>query len=417
MSSRIKQGVMRISTTLHASVARILLWLKTRFVGFLARVKARAKMPSRKTLILAGNVLAVSVASLAVFFLVHLPHGPEHWSADLRTAWLSDRRDTKHPRMVLIELSEETLVNYPYTEPVDRKLLADLVLAIDEANAKAIGIDLVFDRATEPSKDGELIQRIRCARAQVILGALDKRTPLTANERKFQADFLDRARRPYGHLYFGGHHVPFLISEDVVREFAASPQDNASGKSFAEMLAGVDGPHQRPKSSYISWLLPPKERDTFLTLPAEYVLGQHRSQDSTPLSELLRDKIVLIGGNFSDRDQHLTPLSVKSGQRYTGTFIHAQIVAQLLDNRSIRVIGKPVELVILCAVAALGFLIGRRHLSVRSHLLIDMLGVTIFISLSIIIFAYGAVIFPFVNVMLAWVSGLAGGHHAHESNH
>jgi CHASE2 domain-containing sensor protein len=110
-------------------------------------------------------------------------------------------------------------------------------------------------------------------------------------------------------------------------------------------------------------------------------------------------------------------LSVKSGQRYTGTFIHAQIVAQLLDNRSIRVIGKPVELVILCAVAALGFLIGRRHLSVRSHLLIDMLGVTIFISLSIIIFAYGAVIFPFVNVMLAWVSGLAGGHHAHESNH
>lgn len=44
------------------------------------------------------------------------------------------------------------------------------------------------------------------------------------------------------------------------------------------------------------------------------------------------DRIVIIGLNMLDSDQHPTPLSVVSGSAMSGAEIHAQIVAQRLDG-------------------------------------------------------------------------------------
>ena len=70
---------------------------------------------------------------------------------------------------------------------------------------------------------------------------------------------------------------------------------------------------------------------------------------------------MLIGGNFSDRDQHLIPLSVSDGRRYPGLFIHAQILAQIIDGRSLSTLSVPIQGVIFLLATAIGFWVGRRQ--------------------------------------------------------
>src|SRR5215467_4042935 len=84
----------------------------------------------------------------------------EHQLADWRTALMSDRGRTQHPRLAIVLIDDKTLSREPYTLPIDRRILARLVRALDELGAKAIGLDFLFYRPTEPDKDAELASAI-----------------------------------------------------------------------------------------------------------------------------------------------------------------------------------------------------------------------------------------------------------------
>src|ERR1043166_8010748 len=84
------------------------------------------------------RILVGTLGFLLAFFLVHLPHGPEHWSADLRTALLADRLQSQHPRIAIVEVTEQTLKQSDYLAPVDRGVLAAIVRALDDAEVKVV---------------------------------------------------------------------------------------------------------------------------------------------------------------------------------------------------------------------------------------------------------------------------------------
>src|SRR5208282_2248828 len=62
----------------------------------------------------------------------------------------------------------------------------------------------------------------------------------------------------------------------------------------------------------------------------------------------------------SDRDLHMTPLTVASLAPVHGVEIHAQILAQLRDGRSIRQMPWWAEFLAAAAVAGLGIIAARR---------------------------------------------------------
>jgi adenylate cyclase len=357
-------------------------------------------------------MLAGAIGFVLVFFLIHLPHGPEHWSADLRTALLSERLGSQNKKITLVEVTNKTLKRYPYITPIDRKLLADLIRTIDAAQPEAIGLDFIFDRASDTDKDDYLRKTITGVRTRIVLGALDDES-LTDSEREFQSDFLTNCL--VGHLYLGEQHAnPLIISEHVIR-LIAEQSNTPQGKrpSFAEILAGLDGPHDAvDKSRQIAWLLPPKDHtETFLTLPAELVLDHDRI--GLPMDQLFHNRFVLIGGNFPDRDQHLTPLSVWSEARFSGLFIHAQILAQLLRDKHVYGIHHwYLYWPCLAIIAILGFWIGRRDRSGHFELIIELVSVVALIVISIIAFRYGNFIIPFVGAFLALMAGISGGHYS-----
>jgi CHASE2 domain-containing sensor protein len=348
------------------------------------------------------SALAAVAGTLIASFLIHLPHGPEHWSADLRTAWLSDQLPSQHPDIAIVEVTENTLASEPYLSPMDRRILADLIATLDTAEVKAIGVDFLFDRQTEASKDEELIARIRDARTPIIVGGLDERTTLMPAQRAYLDDVLKRMNRPIGHLYFDEHRSPLIISDHVVRLLPQKSTSETLAKSFTEKLAETVGRYHAPKSQYIAWLLPPKDgSETFTTLSAERVLGGGISDTK----DLLRGKIVLIGGNFTDRDRYLTPLSVHDEKRFTGVFIHAQMLAQLIDPHWVRSLDRWLEWTAGILACLLGALVGYRYGAARHHLMIEILSATVLILVTVLVFSVARLILPFFMLLLAWVVG------------
>lgn len=351
-------------------------------------------------------IAGIAAGFLVLTVLLELPHGPEHWSADLRTAYLSPRPATQDSRIALVYVNDKTLERLAYVSPVDRKLLADLVQAIDAAEPQSIGLDFLFDRPTELSKDSALLNALQSARSPIVLGAVEE--PIGEASRRYQDEFLTRTRRPVGHLYFDAHHSSLTVSDHVVR-YMAERHHGKYPKGFAEILAEKAGAHIPHDSHYISWLLAPRDgSDTFLTLSAEQVLGGEGPP--LPLAELLKGKIVLVGSNAFDRDRHVTPLSLASGTRYPGLFIHAQILAQHLDGRSLRTLTWQQQLLLLLLAAGFGFWIGR--LPRQIHLLTELVSVIALIAIGIASFWLASMIFPYTGVLLAWLAGFTAGHHS-----
>ena len=173
----------------------------------------------------------------------------------------------------------------------------------------------------------------------------------------------------------------------------------------------ADGHEAKPATPYISWLLPPRNgSETFLTLPAEQVL--ERAGATLPLSDLVRDRIVIVGGDFPDRDQHLTPLSAFTSERTSGLFIHAQVLAQLLDGRSIHPLSWPLQLLIVTLAACGGIWFGRRDRFGHRHLWIRSAGVIVLIAISALAFAIFGVIFSITLTLLFLLSGTTFGYYS-----
>ena len=379
----------------------------------LARVRNRltktVHSPSDRKAVL--FVVAIAGGFLLLTWLLHLPHGPEHWSADYRTARWSKHPDTQHKRIALIYVTEKTLESYPYLSPTDRQLLANLVKAVDATGPAAIGFDFIVDRPTEAAKDAALIAALRDAKAAVVVGAINEDAHAPGGGHSFQSDYLAKVNRSVGHLHFEGTHPSkVVIRDDVVRLMAKPTASRSYPASFAEQLAQKVGSYPKPKSEYISWLLTPTDNtETFLTLSAEQVLGKSGGP-ALPIKDMLNNRVVLIGGNFSDRDQHLIPLSVTEGRPYPGLFIHAQILAQIIDNRSLSTLSIPVQGIIYLLATAIGFWVGRRQTKI--HLLTELVSVMALVAIGILAFIYASLIFPYTGVLLTWLAGVSAGYYS-----
>ena len=244
------------------------------------------------------------------FLIIDLPHGPEHWSSDFQIAWFSKAPATQDDRIIIVEIGEDELNDAPSISPIDRTLLADLVKKISKLNPKAIGLDFVFERRTDDNRDRALIEAARQSSAPIVVGRLDSRTRLTSSQQKFQDWFVKESGTRPSHVYFEGHVSPLVLHDSVVREVGIASTDAPPVKSFAEVLSAASGGPDRMLSRRISWLLKPVDPrglETFYKIKASSVLNVSESV----LREAFENRIVLVGENLFDRDQHLTPLSLR----------------------------------------------------------------------------------------------------------
>ena len=259
------------------------------------------------------------------------------FSHDIQVALLAERPDKPHPEIALVLITDETLAALPYITPVDRGLVARLVKSLDDLGARSIGLDILFDQATEPAKDEALLTRFGLTRANLVLGGADERTPLSARRRNWQDDFLKRAGKPIGFFNLR-YDVREAALTHVIRSRAAPAEGSVFKMSFAEALARSAGIQSFPDSRRISWMRSPPDSETFLVVDADAILAAAKDPGgvlSMALENQIHGRIILVGVDLLDRDRHPTPLSVVERSDMLGVAIHAQILAGLLDGRTL----------------------------------------------------------------------------------
>lgn len=331
----------------------------------------------------------------------------EHWTTDWRTALLSDRAPTQHPRLAVVLIDDDTMHGYPYRSPIDRGLLARLIEILDSAGARVIGLDFLFDQPTEPDKDRQLIAAIRKAGPRIVIGNVDERVPLRVERRDFMHAFEREAGAEAGYL-----NLRYEIDNVIRGEAQSAPGSRTAARprdSFAVTIARKGGATAAAPAPRIAWLGPPADRsDPFLVLPAAQLVAPADETERKLAGILLaglKDRIVLVGGDLSDQtDRHPTPLSKLGGGPMPGVMIHAHAVAQLLDGRRLRLIDPLWEIGLVFAMSLAGFLLGWRFRS--TGWITSTLPVVLLAAVDAIFFAGFRTIVPFAEPALAWITAV-----------
>ena len=330
----------------------------------------------------------------------------EHWTGDIRTALFSHRPKRQHDQIALITIDDMTMQPYPYRSPIDRQLLANLVTGLDKAGARAIGLDFLFLKPTEKVKDDKLVAAIRQARTRIVVAVGDARVGLQPAQTKYQSEFLQASNA------IGGY-ANLLTGGDRVVRYVARPEDPEFQKSFAVALAKPNAAPPPNGPRRIAWILSPHNgNERFFSIPAHLLVTAEGK--ATPVAAALlariKDKVVIIGGDFPDIDRHQVPMVTWRGEddEIAGMLIHAQVAAQLLDERSIEHLERNVLLALFAVLALLGLWFGVRHGFVAVSLYATTASVLV-VAADIVLFQFMDRIIPFGACFAALILGVIGG--------
>lgn len=344
--------------------------------------------------VIAGLIFAPAFAPWVLRF--------EHWTADWRTAYLSGRAQAPNPMIAVVIINDETLKDLP-SSPIDRGLLAKLVTAIKDAGARKIGLDILFLKKTEDAKDLALVEILKSS--PVVLGALDERGELQSFQRQYQTNFLRSTGKPVGYLNL-------RIERDAVVRYAAQPSIGSTyPKSFARVLAEPEATNTIDKGDPISWTLDPANGGkAILSLTAQDIL-----EKPDLASANLKGRIVIVGGDFQNRDRHRVPLSVRDGEEMTGVMIHAHILAGILDPRiAVQELGPDITRWFLFGVGLLGVLLGWLLWQSNAVGFVRWtLATAILIALDAITFMTFHLLLPFTLALIVWFASVTAGRALH----
>ncbi|MCR2746858.1 adenylate/guanylate cyclase domain-containing protein [Limnobacter parvus] len=264
----------------------------------------------------------------------------ENWLLDVRVAALAPMR-SKASDIVIVGITEDTLANLTYRQPVDRGLLADVLERVDNAGALVIGLDVLLDQATEPEKD----QRLK----EVIL-QLD--TPLFAAYATLQ-DNLTESQQAYLNAFVPeGKRALVNLRRDSI--------DGVVRSVLAQNSTGLSGLANALANSSRSIEILSLQRDATGSLAAFPIYPAHNVA-SLP-DEWFAGKKVLIGASLPMQDRYPTSfqalLGLKEGTR-PGVEIHAHAMSNLMNNTDYRRLEFAGHLPALFVLAMLALLVGR----------------------------------------------------------
>ncbi len=263
-------------------------------------------------------------------------------------------------RISIIAIDEPTLARLPYRSPIDRGFLAELVTLVGASGAKAIGLDILFDQPTEPEKDARLADAIHAFPGPVVLAWADARGGMSEAQSAWLAQFGQASGGMFG-------YVNLTVDPDgIVRRHSIRLPD-AAPSSFVAALAGRTAPTGADDAWLVAWRLGGADGSpAFQTTPGLVI--PLMAANPAVLSGWFKDRIVLIGAVLPQQDRHRTPLSaVQSDAEIPGIVVHAQLLAQLLDDRLAPEPPAQLGLALTLALALLAATIGvqRRHVALK----------------------------------------------------
>ncbi|OBV10018.1 adenylate/guanylate cyclase domain-containing protein [Erythrobacter dokdonensis] len=249
---------------------------------------------------------------------------------DLRAYYAADLVE-QDSRIVLVVYTDQTLINARKRSPLDRGMLARTLRNLDGMGAKAIGIDILFDQPQD--EDDDLVAALREMETPVAVAYANLATnkdDIVYEQQQyleaFQARLADSNARPASIRLdntFGATRVWPEIVPDLPPLLGRAMLDDAgeADAAFDRYEGAID--YRRPK---------------FVDAPLFAALQIDLFADADPevlpfLAEQIAGKYILIGGDIVDYDRVETTFTSINGEVPAGIAVHAEIIAQMLDNR------------------------------------------------------------------------------------
>jgi class 3 adenylate cyclase/CHASE2 domain-containing sensor protein len=318
----------------------------------------------RENIWLSGAFISLlsSGFTLAVIENLSLATLAENHLTDVRVVMLSlPRPQSRNIAIVLV--TDETLADYPYRSPLDRLLIANLLDELEQRSVAAIGINVLFDRPTEPDKDRILYDRLRKLEVPVILSKVSTTSGFSAEQVTFSNYFLKNI--PTGLSLIYRDPVDHTIRGSLMKLIQGRKIHLGFSATIADAL-GFDLPEE--ERLFIDYRPGPD-----IETPPFPIYAAH---DVPRLpSGALENRIVLIGSDLGDSTRLRTPLSVlESGfsRDLPGVVIEAHILSQLIENRRMKVPTAQENMIFVLLMAILGCAVSLLRVKLLFKLLISL---------------------------------------------
>ena len=286
----------------------------------------------------------------------------ENYFSDLRVALLSTPRPQSE-RIAVILLNEDSLEEVAYRSPIDRTLLTQLINELERRSVAAIGLNVRFDRATEPAKDQLLFDRLRNLDIPIVISMVSDQTGYSDKQIEYSRSYLKDLHTGLSLIYRD------TIDHTVRASLLKLVQGNQTSLGFAATLAEIVGIELPQKDQvYIDYRLGPDAwTPPFPIYSAKDVINLPPST--------LENRIVLIGPDLGHTRRLRTPFSVLNrsfARDLPGVLIEAHVLSQLIENRSMKISGELQKLLFIILMAALGCLLSLLRVNLLTKLLIPL---------------------------------------------
>lgn len=338
-----------------------------------------------------GIAVAVTTAALVLPRLLPPLAAATNQVEDLATARLSPA-EPQHPGIVLITLTEETLVPLACRSPVDRGFIGTVVHHLAAAGVRAVGVDILFDQPTLPDHDAGLRQVLHAAGAAVpvVVITAHRETPLTDRQRSFLDSFLEGV--PKGHANLARDRLDGTVRRHV-------PYGPDGQPSFPAALAESLSVPVPAAPFRIAWRgRPDATSPPFAAYPAETVPLLPRAW--------LQGRIALIGTTVAGDDRHRTPVSPPGGST-PGVEIQAHVLAQLLDGRVHPAASFAQEASATLALSLAGAMLASAGLRIWVQAVVSAGVLSALWAGAALLFAFGGPIVPPIPASIGWLGGMA----------
>jgi class 3 adenylate cyclase/CHASE2 domain-containing sensor protein len=296
--------------------------------------------------------------------------------------------------VIVLTIGEETLAQFPYRSPINRRLIADLVSTLSARKLRALGIDLIFDQPTTADDDAALLAALDSFPAPVVIAVADATNGLTPRQLAFQEQFL--TGRDVG-------LAGMLMTNGTVRHIYPGEHTSPGHElGFAAALVHAVGVEPPSEPQLLYYRTAQDGTPAIRSFPAQHA--------ATLPAAWFDDAIVLIGADLPNQDTFRTPLSSAQGAAVmAGIFVHAQAVAQLLDGIRFPALGPAGEVLLVALGALIGIALPFAPLRLHWKAALALAALGGYWTLGFLHFSAGGVLLPLLSPSLAALLALAFG--------
>lgn len=307
-------------------------------------MKMNAKLFKRLSTSLIAVVVATLLAAYATDTISFLA-GLENTAGDIRIAALQAPQP-QSKEIVIAAITEETVTQFAYRSPVDRKFLADLLPALEKKGAKLIGVDILFDQPTEKTKDDALQKALSTMKVPTFVSYSNDPAIVNEDQLAYMNAFVPEPLRASAHLGSDAF-------DGTVRWTLPGADKPGLPIGFARKALAMLGMPQPAVQTEINWK-PQPDADTqpFPIYPAHAL--------AMLPDAWFANKIVLIGAVLSITDRHRTPMAVVYDDdrgNMPGVVVQAHSIAQYLEGRASPRLGFAWILLTCLAMSLVGWMI------------------------------------------------------------